>query len=38
MKGKEANLSYNDLATRNGGGLSRDATMLRDNLVGSSRR
>jgi hypothetical protein len=33
-KGKEANLSYNNLARRNGSGLCRDATMLRDSLVG----
>jgi hypothetical protein len=32
-KGNEANLSYNDLARRNGSGLCRNATMLRDNLV-----
>jgi len=38
MNGEEADLSYNDLARRNGSGLCRDATMLRDNLVGSSRR
>src|ERR1035441_3519103 len=32
------NASYNDFARRNGSGLCRDATMLRDILVGSSRR
>jgi len=30
--------SYNSFARRNGSGLCRDATMPRDNLVGSSRR
>ena len=30
--------TYNDLAGRNGSGLCGEATMPRDNLVGSSRR
>src|ERR1019366_7635066 len=38
MNDKKADLSYNDVARRNGSGLCRDATMLRDSLVGSSHR
>jgi hypothetical protein len=40
MNGKKADLSYNDLARRNGSGLCRDATMLMDSdgLIAPIRR